>query len=205
MGKIMKGVVNLVLNGFSGWGSETAEAILGVPVASADLEAVRRLSRSQVLQLFHAAEAPVFSEMRGEYKAEVLPLGPFKAVADFYTHNLFGPGRWQGKAFYPLLENAGWGYNIFDAGKRKKVNWQARTCRMNTYLGPSNMDDKMSFHLDYRPWNGFLNATMHDELRKINDHLFLGMGYMGAGGGPVNPAPFLVYDTPAPWVGPDTV
>jgi hypothetical protein len=44
---------------------------------------------------------------------------------------------------------------------------------------------------------------MCDELRKINDTLFIGAGYMALGGGPVNPAPFVVVGKPRPWVGID--
>ncbi len=197
---IKKGFVNLMLNGFSGWGLATMDEVLQVRSETATVEDVRRLSRHRLFQLYHAAEIPDFQAMKGEYQAEVLPVGPFAFVADFYTHKIFGPGRWLGKAFHPLLATSGWGYNIF-AGKHG--NGHARTCRMNTFLGPSNMDDKVAFHLDYSPWNGFLNYTMHDEIRKINDRLFLGMGYMSAGGGPLNPAPFLVYGESAKWVGPD--
>ncbi|MFZ5572928.1 MAG: hypothetical protein ACOZF0_21215 [Thermodesulfobacteriota bacterium] len=200
MQAITKGVINLVLNGFSGWGLSTMSEILQVRSEEATVEDVRRLGRSQLFQLYHAAEVPDFEAMKGEYRAEVLPVGPFAFVADFYTHKMFGPGRWLGKAFHPLLKTSGWGYNIF-AGKKGGDIF--RTCRMNTFLGLSNMDDRDAFHLDYSPWNGFLNYTMHDEIRKINDRLYLGMGYMSAGGGPLNPAPFLVFGEPTHWVGPD--
>jgi hypothetical protein len=44
---------------------------------------------------------------------------------------------------------------------------------------------------------------MRDEIRQINDTLFIGAGYMGLGGGPINPAPFALIGPPKPWVGPD--
>ena len=44
---------------------------------------------------------------------------------------------------------------------------------------------------------------MRDEIRQINDNLFIGAGYMGLGGGPINPAPFALIGPPKPWVGPD--
>lgn len=203
MNFILKLLVNLVLNGFSGWSKKSPDEILGKSAAEAGPEDLRRLSRSQVVSLFHAADAPDFASMKGEYSAEVLSVGPFKFVADFYTHKIFGPGRWKGKAFFPLLDSSGWGYNLFAVNGKKGGGGIARTCRMNTYHGLSYIDDKASFHLDYSPWNGFLNYTMHDEIRKINDRLFLGMGYMSAGGGPLNPAPFMLYGEANPWVGPD--
>jgi hypothetical protein len=72
---------------------------------------------------------------------------------------------------------------------------------MNTYIGASNIDRKMSFHLDYSPYNSGLVHSMHDEIRKINDNLYIGMGYMAAGGGSINPAPFVLVGPPAVWVG----
>jgi hypothetical protein len=202
MAAITKMMVSLALNGFSGWQVLTIEQILGKPAEEVRLEDLRGLSRRQVLDLFHATDAPEFKKIKGEYKAEVLPVGPFAGVASFYTHRLFGPGRWEGKAFFPFSDRSGWGYNIFSVNKKNRET-PARTCKMNTYHGLSNIDDKSSLHLDYAAHNGFLNHTMHDEIRRINDELYIGMGYMSVGGGPTNPAPFALYGKPSKWVGPD--
>ncbi len=202
MASITKVMVSLALNGFSGWKALTIEQILGKPAEEVRLEDMRGLSRRQVLDLFHAADAPEFKKIKGEYKAEILPAGPFAAVAAFYTHKLFGPGHWEGKAFFPFSDRSGWGYNIFSVN-RKSRETMARTCKMNTCHGLSNIDNKCSLHLDYAAHNGFLNHTMHDEIRRINDELYIGMGYMSVGGGPANPAPFVLFDRPSKWVGPD--
>ena len=70
---------------------------------------------------------------------------------------------------------------------------------MDTRLGPSRIDDRTSFHLVYKAYNGGLVASMQDEIRQVNDSLFVCMGYMGAGGGPINPAPFILHGEPSPW------
>ena len=49
---------------------------------------------------------------------------------------------------------------------------------------------------------GMVNS-MHDELRKINAHLIIGMGDMLAGGGSKNPAPFVLFGKPTHLIGPD--
>ncbi|MCK7466717.1 MAG: hypothetical protein MZU91_00265 [Desulfosudis oleivorans] len=54
------------------------------------------------MQLFHAAPAPDFASMNGEYRAELLALGVLAPGAAYYTHHFFGPGHWDGKAFFPL-------------------------------------------------------------------------------------------------------
>jgi len=44
---------------------------------------------------------------------------------------------------------------------------------------------------------------MQDEVRKVNDNLFICIGYMGIGGGSINPAFFILYGEPEKWVGAD--
>jgi len=72
---------------------------------------------------------------------------------------------------------------------------------MRTFIGKSQYDDKESFHLDYRPFNSGLLHSMRDEIRKINDRLYIGMGSMAASGGTLNPMPFTLYGGKNPWGG----
>ncbi len=65
------------------------------------------------------------------------------------------------------------------------------------------IDERESFHLVYKAYNGGMVHSMHDEVRRINDRLYLCMGYMAAGGGSINPAPFYLFGTPGEWVGID--
>ena len=50
----------------------------------------------------------------------------------------------------------------------------------------------MSFHLGYREYNTFFTNTMTDEVRKVNDHLYLGMGRLTATFGKLNPMLFVL-------------
>lgn len=61
----------------------------------------------------------------------------------------------------------------------------------------------MSFHLGYREYNTFFTNTMTDEVRKMNDHLYLGMGRLTATFGKFNPMLFVLMCPPDSWVGPD--
>jgi hypothetical protein len=194
--------INILQNGLGGWDGRSMDAILGIRAEKATLETIEALSKSDVMQLFYAAEPPVLNAMKGEYRAKLLSVGVLAFATELYTHHLFGPGRWEGKAFLPKNEKKGSGYNLFrntDAAD----DTVARTRQMDTYIGPSNIDDKKSLHLDYAPYNSGMVHTMHDEIRKINDTLYIGMGYMAAGGGSINPAPFVVYGKPMPWKGMD--
>jgi hypothetical protein len=195
-----KSIVNFVLNGFSGWSDDTMDQILNKPAEEANLDDINKLSMKEIVKLFHAAPSPEFTSIKGEYQAEVLSVGKLGFVASFYTHHLFGPGRWQGKGFLPQENSKGYGYNLFSA---RQSETPVRTRKMDTYIDKSNIDDGDSFHLDYAPHNSFLNSTMHDEIREINPTLYLGLGYMGVGGGPLNPAPFVLYGQSTEWVGLD--
>jgi len=202
-------VVQLALTGINilqkggAYKGQSMEQILGVAPGKATINDIEKLDKTALFQLFYAAPAPEYKEVNGEYSAITLSVGVLATSADFFTHHFFGPGRWVGKAFFPFEKDKGWGYNIFSGkGKDgKEVIYRVR--KMNTYIGKSLIDGKDSFHLDYSPYNSGTVHSMHDELRKINDNIFLGMGFMGLGGGSINPAPFLVIGPAVKWVGPD--
>ena len=195
--------INILQKGTGGWDGRSMKEILGKPAAQADIEDIKKLSKAEVFQLFYAAPAPVFSEMKGEYRAETLAVGIMAFSADYFTHHFFGPGMWLGKAFYPFEKDSGWGYNLFKGKAEDGSEKVFRTRKMNTWVGPSTIDERISFHLNYGPYNGGMVHSMHDEIRKINDRLYLGMGYMAAGGGSINPAPFVLYGSPSEWKGID--
>lgn len=191
--------VSILQNGTGGWKGENSSQILGVAVEKASVEDIEKLSKHQLMQLFYSANPPSFLEINGEYKAKTIPAGILSPAADFFTHNFFGPGRWIGKAFSPIKGNLGKGYNIFkDTGSKLY-----RTREMDTFIGPSKIDENDSFHIVYKSYNSGMVHSMHDELRKINEHLIIGMGYMLAGGGSINPAPFVLFGKPTRWIGPD--
>lgn len=199
MTKIKKKIINLCLTGLS----SPIDKFNNKTLNELTLDDLKALSFSNIIRLFKLAYVPDFLSLKGEYRAVLLEKGPFRKLASFYTHKVFGPGEWIGKAFYPLLKTSGIGYNIFSKkygdGKEKIF----RAIRMNTYVDISNLDEKRSVHIDYSPWNLFLNATMHDEIRMINENLFLGIGYMSISFGALNPAPFVLLSPGSLWIGPD--
>ena len=197
-------VVNILQNGIGGYKGQSMDAILGREAATAGVSDLMRLSKAQLMQLFYAAPAPGHEDLEGEYKARLIPVGVLAIPTAVYTHRFFGPGRWVGKAFKPLKETPETGYNLFRSTNAEGLAMTHRARPMRLFIGPSRIDRQDSLHLDYSPFNSGVVHSMHDEIRRINSDVFLGMGYMGMGGGPINPAPFVVYGPAAPWVGPDT-
>lgn len=67
----------------------------------------------------------------------------------------------------------------------------------------SVFDSRPSFQLSYREYNTFYTNTMTDEVRKVNDKLYLGIGRLTVVLGKFNPMPFVLMGPPEPWVGPE--
>jgi len=194
--------INVMQNGFGGWDGRSMDDILGVPAEKASPEDVEKLSKSDVMQLFYAADTPEFTKIKGEYKAKLVSVGILSFVNDYYAHHLMGPGHWEAKAFSPFEKDQGWGYNLFTVEEDGDTGI-VRTMKMDTSVGRSRFDEKDSFHLVYKAHNKGRNHSMRDEIRKINDRLFIGLGYVTWSLGKLNPSFFLLNGEPDQWVGPD--
>jgi len=191
------------------------------------VEDLRKLNRQQLVGIFHQLVSPEVGEMRGEYRAMLMDSGNavnrFLSVLFLY----FTWGMWMHKAFEPASEGYGHGYNtflttlprvpenVFAAGAASLLGLvkaafvsssPQRMVRMmcnRTFIGPSRFDRRASFHLVYSDYNSFYTSTMRDEVRKVNDTLFLGLGTLTITGGTRNIFPFVLMGPPDPWVGPD--
>lgn len=193
-------VVNIIQAGRREPDGRSVEEILGFDPEKATYQHLDRLSRSETMQLFYAAPAPAFESMNGEYGANVLSGGVLGESTALFTHHFFPTGKptlthWEGKAFKPEEENSGWGYNLFS---RKGGGEIFRARKMRTYVGPTTIgkDGSDSFHLDYSAFNSDLVKTMHDEVRQVNENLYICAGYMVPFGGPMNPGPFVLVGPP---------
>jgi hypothetical protein len=206
---------------------KSLQAIIPKDREGITLEDLQKLNRQQLVGVFHQLVSPEVSEMRGEYRAMLLDSG--NAVNRFLSMLFlyFTWGMWLHKAFEPLSERHGHGYNtflttlpkvpenVFLAGAaslsglvRSAFGSSApqRMVRMmcnKTFIGPSVFDRRTSFHLFYKDYNSFYTSTMKDEVRKVNDTLYLGLGRLTITLGKINPFPFVLMGPPEPWVGPD--
>jgi len=204
-------IINILQAGSKKPDGRTMEEIIGVDPAKATYEDVERLSRKDKMQVFYAAETPEFGELEGEYKAGLLSGGVLGKSSELFTHHVFPTGkitlgtRWVGKAFTKETQLTGRGYNLFTKKNRTGSTDTLRIREIKTGIGPTNIgkDGKLSFKIDYRMFNSGAVKSMRDELRRINDNLYIGAGYMGLGGGSINPAPFVLMGPPTSYVGAD--
>jgi hypothetical protein len=195
-------VINILQNGPRRWKGQSLKEILGMDPEQATVQDIEKLSKADVMQLFYAAEAPEFSELKGECNTKILHVGLFGRTGDFYVNSLMGPGYWEGDAFSPLSQETGHGYNIFRLRKNGNDVF-LRTLRMDTSIMKSTLDNKDAFHVIYRRYGKGLNKSMRDEVRKINNNLYLGVAFFSWTGGRINPFPFVIYGPPSAWIGPD--
>lgn len=197
-------VVNIMQAGKRSPDGRSVEEIIGKDPGEATYDDIETLSRADTMQLFYAAEAPAFESIKGEYQGRLLSGGVLGGSTAYFTNHVFPTGtltigsQWQGKAFNATEENAGWGINVFSGKDEEGEQEVFYTRKMRTYMGPTTIgkDGRDSLHLDYGAFNTDLVKTMHDEVRQVNENLYICAGYMAFSGGPLNPGPFVLVGPP---------
>jgi hypothetical protein len=144
------------------------------------LEKLLSLTQKEQEAIWRTLPAPRLQEMNGHY----MGLGPQAdnpAVQKSYAAYMYDEksvrGAWQGKAFRPLTATTGEGYNRwrFPGGKIE------RNLRMATRIAPSIIDGKPAYVLDYPAFN---QTTLFDEVRKLDDGVYIGAATVAQAGGP---------------------
>jgi hypothetical protein len=160
-----------------------------------------QMRRDELIGLFLTLDAPLFSEMRGEYRGTVLDFGGGFWSRLLIWAGLNAGGDWIAKAFVPTGENEGHGYNCF----RQRTKGIARKDPMKTYVASSALDDKAAFYVDYRPYATSKVGVMVDEVRKVADGLYLGVSRFANAKKPEKRLyPFLLEGPAAEFVGADS-
>jgi hypothetical protein len=203
------------------------DAFMGKALKKYTCEDLMKLNRKQLMELFFLLDAPPMREMHGEYRAYLLDSGYIinSFLGWLYLH--FTWGDWQHKAFEPLDDQHGHGYNTFITTQPRlaenyfsatfmklvaiarslfRLNSPRRLARImlnRTSLVSSVFDGRPAFQLSYRDYNTFYTSTMTDEVRTVKDGLYLGIGRLTITFGKYNPMPFMLVGPVNQWVGPD--
>lgn len=144
------------------------------------LEKLLSLTQREQETLWRQLPAPELKEMNGHY----MGIGPMadkpdvqKGYAAFMYDEKSVRGAWQGKAFRPLNGATGEGYNRwrFPGGRIE------RNLRMATRIDNSILDGKPAYILDYPAFN---QTTLVDEVRKLDDGIYLGAATVAVANGP---------------------
>ena len=170
-------------------------------------ERVLGLSREELVALWSAAPAVDMAELNGEYEGLVPNAGDPEAearVAEVMYNENSAIGYWLGKAYTPLTATTGDGYNRW----RRPGGNVERNIRFGTEMGPSLIDGKPALLMYYgayvRADGSQPRSDLVDEIRKLADGVYLGMGTTKeSDGSRSQPGHFAMVGPVGPYVGVD--
>lgn len=168
------------------------------------IEKVMELNREQVIELWKECPAVDMAELDGEYTGWVPNAGDEEAqqrTAAFMFDETSIRGYWLGKAYQPLSATKGDGYNHW----RRSGDKIERNLRFGTEMGISQIDGKPALMMYYGAYdNRGGERDLVDEIRKLADGFYLGMGAATKPDGERTPPGHFALTGPiGQWVGVD--
>ena len=156
------------------------------------VDAIKQLSVEELLELFKTLEAPSIDEMNGEYAASLLRQPSVLAAISGWATVVNPLMPWLCKSFRPVDADTGRGYNTF-----KRLGRVVQMFPMQTLIAPSRYDGRSAYTLVYRAYHSLCgDINMVDEVRRLGEGLYLGMGTWGFSEGQRRVAlPFLLQQT----------
>lgn len=165
------------------------------------LEKLLALTQKEGVELWRSLPAVPLQEMNGHYLGLVPFADNIEQQQDFASdarNEHANSGYWLGKGFKPVTETTGEGYNRYRLPGGKIVY----KGRMGTRIGKSLVDGKSAYIIDYSVFDQ--SITSIDELRKLDDFIYLGIATKDVGGGKRSEPFFWLLTGPTDrWVGPD--
>lgn len=156
------------------------------------------LTTRQLVARFTQLDAPTLEEMQGEYAARLLAQ-PFWLAGVLGQATLNNPlQHWLCKAFRPVDQAHGRGYNTFQQRGRVVQRYP-----MGTQLAPSRFDGQPALQLVYRHFHSLCGSVhMVDEVRRAAPGVYLGLGTYGFTDAQRRiPFPFLLTGPQGPYRG----
>ena len=173
--------------------------IIEAPVTSAQpawsAYRILQLNHGELCNLFRSLAAPSIEEMHGEY--QLGELAQQSLLQRLVVLSFSIKSSQLCKAFEKTGPDRGHGYNgvVTDRGVERKMFFEFS-------LRPSRIDGRTSLHITYdhhNPEDRVLRSIV-DELRKVDDGLYLGLGYAGKRGHERVLWPFMLEGPKAPFV-----
>lgn len=162
------------------------------------LEQILAMNRDSILALWKTLPPIPLEELNGHYQGLVPNAGvkDRQARARDYMYNENSVrGYWLGKAYKKTGNNEGEGYNRWRFPNGKIV----RNLRFSTKIGPSLIDGKPALIMNYGAYN---KSTLIDELRKLDQYVYLGVGTTATADGKRTPPEHFVLLGPTDeWIG----
>lgn len=177
--------------------------------AAVGLQQLLTTSQADLVRMWNSLPAPGANELDGEY-AGFLPIhgladDAVQALVRSMYQERSRNGYWIGKAYSPITDGSGEGYNVFrtenDDGRRF-----SRAGRYTTAIGPSLADGRPSLLMDYTVFNNSPGRSgLIDEVRRVSDGLYIATAtYPQPDGTRAEPTGcFLLTGPFNPWIGVD--
>jgi hypothetical protein len=161
-------------------------------------EKILKLTRQQVIDMWSSAPPVPVGELDGEYIGIAPNAGDASAQADIASrlYNENGPlGYWLGKTYKAAdaAQTKSEGYNRWRHGSSNVMP----AMRFGTEPGMSLIDQKPAFMMFYSAFTP--SNTLTDELRKVDDHVYIGLATMRSGSGRTSPDHFVLVGPAGPW------
>lgn len=178
----------------------SASAGASFPItANYSMERLLAMSREEVISLWGTLPAVSLEELQGHFTGLVPNAGDperqAQIAASMYDENS-EKGYWCGKAYRKTGVNQGEGYNR----RRLPGGKIVRTSRFTTEVGPSLIDGKPSLLMYYGAYREQA-PTFVDEIRKLDDCVYLGVGSVLDANGKRQPGHFALVGPTDDWVG----
>lgn len=136
---------------------------------------IKKLSVAELLALFATLDVPSIAEMNGEYAASLLRQPSVLAAVSGWATVVNPLMPWLCKSFRPVDAETGRGYNTFN-----RLGRVIQLFPMQTVIAPSRYDGKPAYTLVYRAYHSLCgDINMVDEVRRLGDGLYLGIGTWG--------------------------
>ena len=197
--------VSLLIGGIAAADTDAAER--SFPLTEKwSIEKLLSLSKEQVIAIWKTLDPPQFSELDGHYMGVIPNAGDpatQEATGDVMYNENSRIGFWLGKAYKPTSATKGEGYNRWRLPNDTIIINQ----RFGTELGKSLIDGRPSFMMYYGHFRHELipkgtENTLTDEIRKLDDNIYIGMGTVKLeDGSRSNPGHFVLVGPTDSWVG----
>tara|TARA_R100000322_G_scaffold61485_3_gene38208 strand:- start:641 stop:1243 length:603 start_codon:yes stop_codon:yes gene_type:complete len=157
------------------------------------------MSVSELMKVFEGSPSPTMQQMDGEFAARLLaqPGKLAQFIGEVTINNPLMPGRWLCKAFRPVSDKVGRGYNSF-----AHLGRTVQRFPMETLIAPSRYDGRPAYTLVYGAFWSMCGAiNMVDEVRQVGADLYLGIGTWGFTDAQRRvPLPFVLRGPVSPYV-----
>lgn len=141
------------------------------PLKQYRLDALMGKSKQELESLFLSGQTPSMEEIQGPTRGKVLSgIAHLQNPLGVYLTNIpFLP--WKGKQFDLVNKNEGKGINLIELWPTKQTMFHFETAIVNSLIDGDNDVFSLNYDLPGNPW--FIRQ-IRDDLKKIDDGLFLG-------------------------------